>query len=88
MKDLDLTRLIYKKPMLINMNYSDRYNLIETLKADSSFLCQRNIMDYSLLLIIEEKPHQSIKESLQSIGRKWAKEMLNFEGIKANNSTL
>ena len=34
--------------------------LIRQLKVDTKFLADRNIMDYSLLLVIEEKNNESI----------------------------
>lgn len=57
-KDQDLLKILRQYPELLNLKLEDRMQLIRQLERDSKFLAMHNIMDYSLLLAIEEKPHK------------------------------
>ena len=39
--------------MNINIDYNDKIKLLEIIEKDAQFLCDNNIMDYSLLFAIE-----------------------------------
>ena len=56
MKDEDLTKFTRKmKPNLINITLTDRRKIIQSARNDVDFLESQGIMDYSLLLAVEEK---------------------------------
>jgi Phosphatidylinositol-4-phosphate 5-Kinase len=52
----------------VEFSLRDRYRLISALKADVDFLQSQNLMDYSLLLAIEQLPKR--KPSLESNRRR------------------
>ena len=53
MKDVNLQHLLLKDPNLVNIKLEHRTQIIKQLSKDTKFLAERNIMDYSLLLVIE-----------------------------------
>lgn len=56
LKDNDLYFILNARhPNLINIHYRDYIKLMETLKRDTLFLQENNIMDYSLLIAIEDQ---------------------------------
>lgn len=56
LKDNEIRTMLKVKPELICMRLDQRMKLIKTLDNDSKFLAKLGLMDYSLLLIIEELP--------------------------------
>ena len=56
LKDEDFLQLNYKFNELfhINLREEDRRELIKIIQRDTDFLARNNLMDYSLLLAIEE----------------------------------
>ena len=54
LKDIDLDNLLNQDPLLVNMRLEDRRNLMRQLKKDVEFLKSKNLMDYSLLLAVEQ----------------------------------
>jgi hypothetical protein len=60
MKDVNLQKHLLQNPNLINLDFDSRMSLIRQLKIDTKFFADRNIMDYSMLLVIEEKNNESI----------------------------
>jgi len=54
LKDIDLENLLNQDPLLVNMRLEDRRNLMRQLKKDVEFLKSKNLMDYSLLLAVEQ----------------------------------
>ena len=57
MKDINFREITKDMKMpLVEMETEEAKRLNETIKADSEFLKKHNIMDYSLLLVIENIP--------------------------------
>lgn len=54
LKDIELIKILRTYPDILNLTLDDRMKLIKQLEKDSMFLRSQNIMDYSLLLAIEE----------------------------------
>lgn len=55
MKDQDLRHiLLFKDPNLINISIEDKRRIIQSIKGDIEFFETNNIMDYSLLLSVED----------------------------------
>ena len=55
LKDLDLVQLLEKKPGMLNFQPRAAQRFLQSLENDSTFLSSLGIMDYSLLLIVEER---------------------------------
>jgi len=56
LKDVNLLRMKELDPCLLDFKPLDRHNIMRNIKSDTEFLRDNNLMDYSLLLAIEEKP--------------------------------
>ena len=55
LKDQDLLYLLKQfDSQLLCINQCDRRKIIQAIKADTQFLASKNIMDYSLLLAVED----------------------------------
>jgi len=54
LKDVDLENLIFMEHLKIDIPPEDAEQIIITLKRDIEFLSSFNLMDYSLLLAVEE----------------------------------
>jgi hypothetical protein len=54
LKDLDLENLLFMDHLKINIPPEDARQIIITLNRDIEFLSSLNLMDYSLLLAVEE----------------------------------
>ena len=54
LKDNDLKELISVYPNMINLSFADRMAVVQRLQSDADFLESQGIMDYSLLIAIEE----------------------------------
>lgn len=54
LKDNELRKIVQLQPDLLNLKLDDRMTIIKTLEHDSKFLMEHGMIDYSLLLIIEE----------------------------------
>ena len=55
LKDIDFEYLSKKNAVKVDLHFSLKKQLIEIAERDSEFFKQHNIMDYSLLLAIEER---------------------------------
>ena len=44
----------FNNPELLNISLEDKIRVVNTIMKDSDFLCNQNIMDYSLLIAIEK----------------------------------
>ena len=69
LKDVDLTHILQQDTNQINLNLVDKITLMRQLQRDVGFLEKLGLMDYSLLLVIEER--SSTKQSFEdlTIGR-------------------
>lgn len=56
LKDKNFLALKRKHPGLVNLKPQDKAKIRESIRRDSKFLCDAGLMDYSLLLAIEEAP--------------------------------
>jgi len=56
LKDVNLLRLKELDPAMLDFKPKDRLRILRSIRNDCEFLCENNLMDYSLLLAIEEKP--------------------------------
>ena len=54
LKDVDLENLLFMEHLKIDIPSEDAHQIIITLKRDIEFLSSLSLMDYSLLLAIEE----------------------------------
>lgn len=54
LKDVDLENLVFMEHLKIDIPSEDAEQIIITLKRDIEFLSSYNLMDYSLLLAVEE----------------------------------
>ena len=54
LKDINIKQMLKKEPDLVAFEHLDSIRLMRTLKKDVEFLRSMGIMDYSLLLGIEE----------------------------------
>lgn len=55
LKDNDFLFVVkVRHPGLVNISFEDYNKVMKKLKKDSKFLMDNNIMDYSLLLAIED----------------------------------
>ena len=54
LKDVDLENLVFMEHLKIDIPPEDAEQIIITLKRDIKFLSSYNLMDYSLLLAVEE----------------------------------
>ncbi len=54
LKDVDLENLIFMEHLKIDIPPEDAEQIVITLKRDIEFLSSFNLMDYSLLLAVEE----------------------------------
>jgi hypothetical protein len=55
LKDLDLIQLLQKRPGMLNFQPETVHRYLSSLENDTNFLSSLGIMDYSLLLIVEER---------------------------------
>jgi hypothetical protein len=56
LKDSDFKFIMkVRHPNLVVVQCSDYFTLMENIKKDTQFLADNNIMDYSMLLSIEDK---------------------------------
>ena len=59
-KDQDLLYILnFKTPDLINLSIQDRRKMMQVIRADTELLRSFNIMDYSLLIAVEQLPSSS-----------------------------
>jgi hypothetical protein len=64
LKDQDLQNILkFKEPNLINISLEDKRKIIKSLKEDIGFFASQNIMDYSLLLSVEDRADQMANDS-------------------------
>jgi len=54
LKDNDLRSMLSYFPNLVNLKFDDRMKIVKRLQSDADFLERLKLMDYSLLLAIEE----------------------------------
>lgn len=64
LKDLNLIDIVKEKKFL-NWNRDDMRTIMKQMFKDVKYLCSRNLMDYSLLLIIEVNPEFAAYQRLQ-----------------------
>mmetsp|Transcript_116097 Transcript_116097/g.161147 ORF Transcript_116097/g.161147 Transcript_116097/m.161147 type:complete len:81 (-) Transcript_116097:345-587(-) len=67
LKDVNLLRLKELDTSLLDFKPHDRCTIIRNIQNDCDFLRDNNLMDYSLLLAIEEKPN--LAESDEESGK-------------------
>lgn len=66
MKDQDIKFLLnFKDFDLINVSLLDKRKIMFSIKSDIDFLASHNIMDYSLLLIVEDKQTHTLRNVSQ-----------------------
>lgn len=62
LKDNDLDALLkFKEPDLLNLSLNEKRRIMIALKADLGFLLRNNLVDYSLLLLVEDTKHKKQK---------------------------
>ena len=75
LKDVDLENLVNKNLLSLNISPEDKGLILKTIKRDTEFFKAQGIMDYSILLGVEEIKVKS-------------KESLFLAKIKKSNETL
>ena len=66
LKDLDLLNLVKNhNPDLLKLKIKDSRRIMQTIKKDIHFLSSKNIMDYSLLISIEDIHPKNIDEEIE-----------------------
>ena len=62
MKDLDLKLFKMKKGNIINLSVEDMRNILDIISSDVDFLLKQGLMDYSVLLAVEEREYKFSKD--------------------------
>lgn len=54
LKDNELRKIVMSCPDIINLSLGTRMDMVRQLERDTKFLESQGLMDYSLLLVVEE----------------------------------
>ena len=87
LKDLDFTWIKRVNKQLINFTKEAKETLLKQVKQDINMLCNNNLMDYSLLLIIYKFPENKKSDSYMQLLELFNNELYKNRIFKSENQT-